>query len=112
MYERTGLCLPHFTGTKQPSHIESLSQLFNAAEKLRYDQYHSHAARLFLISVLMKSVLSDKLGILPHEVIIIQLQPNGKPFVRGNKAIYFNLSHSADFYRLCCDRKRRNRSRC
>lgn len=51
----------------------------NATEKLRYDQYHSHAARLFLISrVLMKSVLSDKLGILPHEVII-QLQPNGKP---------------------------------
>ena len=43
----------------------------------------------------MKFVLSDKLGILPHEVII-QLQPNGKPFVRGNKAIYFNLSHSAD----------------
>lgn len=69
----------------------------NAAEKLRYDQYHPHVARLFLISrVLMKSVLSDKLGILPHEVII-QLQPNGKPFVRGNKAIYFNLSHSADF---------------
>lgn len=61
----------------------------NAAEKLRYDQYHPHVARLFLISrVLMKSVLSDKLGILPHEVII-QLQPNGKPFVRGNKAIYF-----------------------
>ncbi|EMN2537639.1 4'-phosphopantetheinyl transferase superfamily protein [Acinetobacter baumannii] len=68
----------------------------NAAEKLRYDQYHPHVARLFLISrVLMKSVLSDKLGISPHEVII-QLQPNGKPFVRGNKAIYFNLSHSAD----------------
>lgn len=43
----------------------------NAAEKLRYDQYHPHVARLFLISrVLMKSVLSDKLGILPHEVII------------------------------------------
>ncbi|MEI1682754.1 4'-phosphopantetheinyl transferase superfamily protein [Acinetobacter baumannii] len=68
----------------------------NAAEKLRYDQYHPHTARLFLISrVLMKSVLSDKLGISPHEVII-QLQPNGKPFVQGSKTIYFNLSHSAD----------------
>lgn len=68
----------------------------NAAEKLRYDQYHPHAARLFLISrVLTKSVLADKLGISPHEVNI-QLQPNGKPFVQGNKAVYFNLSHSAD----------------
>lgn len=68
----------------------------NAAEKLRYDQYHPHAARLFLISrVLTKFVLSDKLGISPHEVNI-QLQPNGKPFVQGNKAVYFNLSHSAD----------------
>ncbi|MFI8126425.1 4'-phosphopantetheinyl transferase family protein [Acinetobacter sp. ABJ-A23_2] len=68
----------------------------NEVEKLRYDQYLPHAARLFLISrVLTKSVLADKLGISPHEVNI-QLQPNGKPFVQGSKAIYFNLSHSAD----------------
>lgn len=68
----------------------------NEVEKLRYDQYLPHAARLFLISrVLTKSVLADKLGISPHEVNI-QLQPNGKPFVKGSKAIYFNLSHSAD----------------
>jgi 4'-phosphopantetheinyl transferase len=45
--------------------------------------------------VLTKSVLADKLGISPHEVNI-QLQPTGKPFVQGNKAVYFNLSHSAD----------------
>ncbi len=68
----------------------------NVAEKLRYDQYLPQAARLFLISrMLTKSVLADKLGISPHEVNI-QLQPNGKPFVQGNKGIYFNLSHSAD----------------
>ncbi|EXS27471.1 hypothetical protein J690_2618, partial [Acinetobacter sp. 742879] len=68
----------------------------NTAEKLRYDQYHPYAARLFLISrVLTRSVLADKLGISPHEVNI-QLQPNGKPFIQGNKAVYFNLSHSAD----------------
>jgi 4'-phosphopantetheinyl transferase len=45
--------------------------------------------------VLTKSVLADKLGISAHEVNI-QLRPNGKPFVHGNKAIYFNLTHSAD----------------
>ncbi|OBA11509.1 phosphopantetheine-protein transferase [Acinetobacter calcoaceticus] len=68
----------------------------NAAEKLRYDQYHPHAAHLFLISrVLTKFVLADKLGISPHEVNI-HLQSNGKPFIQGNKAVYFNLSHSAD----------------
>lgn len=67
-----------------------------AVEKLRYDQYHPKAARLFLISrVLVKIVLADKLGILAHEVNI-QLHSNGKPFVQGNKAVYFNLSHSAD----------------
>ncbi|MBJ8502858.1 MULTISPECIES: 4'-phosphopantetheinyl transferase family protein [Acinetobacter] len=66
------------------------------AEKLRYDQYHPKAARLFLISrVLVKTVLADKLGISPHEVNI-QLHPNGKPFVEGSKAVYFNLSHSAN----------------
>lgn len=66
------------------------------AEKLRYDQYHTKAARLFLISrVLVKTVLGDKLGISPHEVNI-QLHPNGKPFVEGSKAVYFNLSHSAN----------------
>ncbi|WP_336966102.1 4'-phosphopantetheinyl transferase family protein [Acinetobacter pittii] len=68
----------------------------SSAEKLRYDQYHPKVARLFLISrVLTKFVLADKLGVSPHEVII-QLQPNGKPFVQGNKVVYFNLSHSAD----------------
>lgn len=68
----------------------------NAAEKLRYDQYHSHAARIFLISrALVKTVLADKLGISPHQVNI-QLHPNGKPFVQGSKAVYFNLTHSAD----------------
>ncbi|CAI3151936.1 4'-phosphopantetheinyl transferase Sfp [Acinetobacter calcoaceticus] len=68
----------------------------SSAEKLRYDQYHSKAARLFLISrVLVKTVLADKLGISPHEVNI-QLHPNGKPFVEGSKAVYFNLTHSAD----------------
>lgn len=68
----------------------------NTAEKLRYDQYHSHAARIFLISrVLVKTVLADKLGISPHQVNI-QLHPNGKPFVQGSKAVYFNLTHSAD----------------
>ncbi|MEB7642799.1 4'-phosphopantetheinyl transferase family protein [Acinetobacter pittii] len=66
------------------------------AEKLRYDQYHPKAARLFLISrVLVKTVLADKLGISPYEVNI-QLHPNGKPFVEGSKAVYFNLSHSAN----------------
>lgn len=68
----------------------------SSAEKLRYDQYHPKAARLFLISrVLTKSVLADKLGISPHEVNI-QLRSNGKPFVQGSKAVYFNLTHSAD----------------
>ncbi|WP_447511873.1 4'-phosphopantetheinyl transferase family protein [Acinetobacter geminorum] len=68
----------------------------SSAEKLRYDQYHPKAARLFLISrVLVKTVLADKLGISPHEVNI-QLHPNGKPFVEGSKAVYFNLSHSAN----------------
>lgn len=68
----------------------------NLAEKLRYDQYHPKAARLFLISrVLVKTVLADKLGISPHEVNI-QLHPNGKPFVQSSKAVYFNLTHSAD----------------
>ncbi|MGT2551889.1 4'-phosphopantetheinyl transferase family protein [Acinetobacter geminorum] len=68
----------------------------NLAEKLRYDQYHPKAARLFLISrVLVKTVLADKLGISPHEVNI-QLYPNGKPFVQSSKAVYFNLTHSAD----------------
>lgn len=68
----------------------------SSAEKLRYDQYHPKAARLFLISrVLTKSVLADKLGISPHEVNI-QLHPNGKPFVQGSKAVHFNLTHSAD----------------
>ncbi len=66
------------------------------AEKLRYDQYHPKAARLFLISrVLVKTILADKLGISPHHVNI-QLHPNGKPFVQGSKAVYFNLTHSAD----------------
>lgn len=66
------------------------------AEKLRYDQYHPKAARLFLISrVLVKTILADKLGISPHEVNI-QLHPNGKPFVQGSKTVYFNLTHSAD----------------
>jgi 4'-phosphopantetheinyl transferase len=68
----------------------------NEAEKLRYDQYHPKAARLFLISrVLVKSVLADKLGIASYEVNL-QLHPNGKPFVEGSKAVYFNLTHSAD----------------
>ncbi|PTV44097.1 phosphopantetheine-protein transferase [Acinetobacter oleivorans] len=68
----------------------------SSAEKLRYDQYHPKAARLFLISrVLVKTVLADKLGISPHQVNI-QLHPNGKPFVQGRKAVYFNLTHSAD----------------
>jgi len=68
----------------------------SSAEKLRYDQYHPKAARLFLISrVLVKTVLADKLGISPHQVNI-QLHPNGKPFVQGSKAVYFNLTHSAD----------------
>lgn len=68
----------------------------SSAEKLRYDQYHPKAARLFLISrVLVKTVLADKLGISPHHVNI-QLHPNGKPFVQGSKAVYFNLTHSAD----------------
>lgn len=68
----------------------------SSAEKLRYDQYHPKAARLFLISrVLVKSVLADKLGIAPYEVNL-QLHPNGKPFVQGSKAVYFNLTHSAD----------------
>lgn len=68
----------------------------SSAEKLRYDQYHPKAARLFLISrVLVKTVLADKLGISPHQVNI-QLHPNGKPFVQGSKAVYFNVTHSAD----------------
>lgn len=68
----------------------------SSAEKLRYDQYHPKAARLFLISrVLVKTVLADKLGISPHQVNI-QLHPNGKPFVQGSKAVYFNLTHSAE----------------
>lgn len=68
----------------------------SSAEKLRYDQYHPKAARLFLISrVLVKTVLADKLGIAPHEVNLL-LHPNGKPFVQGSKAVYFNLTHSAD----------------
>ncbi|NUF14456.1 4'-phosphopantetheinyl transferase family protein [Acinetobacter lactucae] len=68
----------------------------SSAEKLRYDQYHPKAARLFLISrVLVKTVLADKLGISPHQVNI-QLHPNGKPFVQGSKAVYFNITHSAD----------------
>lgn len=68
----------------------------SSAEKLRYDQYHPKAARLFLISrVLVKTVLADKLGISPHQVNI-ELHPNGKPFVQGSKAVYFNLTHSAD----------------
>ncbi|MCU4564531.1 4'-phosphopantetheinyl transferase superfamily protein [Acinetobacter pittii] len=68
----------------------------SSAEKLRYDQYHPKAARLFLISrVLVKTVLADKLGISPHQVNI-QLHPNGKPFVQSSKAVYFNLSHSAN----------------
>lgn len=68
----------------------------SSAEKLRYDQYHPKAARLFLISrVLVKTVLADKLGISPHEVNLL-LHPNGKPFVEGSKAVYFNLTHSAD----------------
>lgn len=68
----------------------------SSAEKLRYDQYHPKAARLFLISrVLVKTVLADKLGISPHEVNLL-LHPNGKPFVQGSKAVYFNLTHSAD----------------
>jgi len=68
----------------------------SSAEKLRYDQYHPKAARLFLISrVLVKTVLADKLGISPHEVNL-QLHPNGKPFVQGSKAVHFNLTHSAD----------------
>ncbi|WP_192455747.1 4'-phosphopantetheinyl transferase family protein [Acinetobacter oleivorans] len=68
----------------------------SSAEKLRYDQYHPKAARLFLISrVLVKTVLANKLGISPHQVNI-QLHPNGKPFVEGSKAVYFNLTHSAD----------------
>lgn len=68
----------------------------SSAEKLRYDQYHPKAARLFLISrILVKTVLADKLGISPHQVNI-QLHPNGKPFVQGSKAVYFNLTHSAD----------------
>ncbi|WP_447507240.1 4'-phosphopantetheinyl transferase family protein [Acinetobacter oleivorans] len=68
----------------------------SSAEKLRYDQYHPKAARLFLISrVLVKTVLADKLGISPHAVNI-ELHPNGKPFVEGGKAVYFNLTHSAD----------------
>ncbi|MCG6039133.1 4'-phosphopantetheinyl transferase superfamily protein [Acinetobacter baumannii] len=68
----------------------------SSAEKLRYDQYHPKAARLFLISrVLVKTVLADKLGISPHQVNI-QLHLNGKPFVQGRKAVYFNLTHSAD----------------
>lgn len=68
----------------------------SSAEKLRYDQYHLKAARLFLISrVLVKTVLADKLGISPHQVNI-QLHPNGKPFVQSSKAVYFNLTHSAD----------------
>ena len=68
----------------------------SSAEKLRYDQYHPKAARLFLISrVLVKTVLADKLGISPHEVTLL-LHPNGKPFVQGSKAVYFNLTHSAD----------------
>ncbi|MGN5755667.1 4'-phosphopantetheinyl transferase family protein [Acinetobacter calcoaceticus] len=68
----------------------------SSAEKLRYNQYHPKAARLFLISrVLVKTVLADKLGISPYEVNI-QLHPNGKPFVQGSKAVYFNLTHSAD----------------
>ncbi|EOQ62164.1 hypothetical protein F935_02952 [Acinetobacter calcoaceticus ANC 3811] len=68
----------------------------SSAEKLRYDQYHPKAARLFLISrVLVKTVLADKLGISPYE-IKLQLHPNGKPFVQGSKAVYFNLTHSAD----------------
>ncbi|MDX8255024.1 4'-phosphopantetheinyl transferase family protein [Acinetobacter pittii] len=68
----------------------------SSAEKLRYDQYHPKAARLFLISrVLVKTVLADKLGISPHEVNLL-LHPNGKPFVQGSKAVYFNLTHSVD----------------
>lgn len=68
----------------------------SSAEKLRYDQYHPKAARLFLISrVLVKTVLADELRISPHQVNI-QLHPNGKPFVQGSKAVYFNLTHSAD----------------
>ena len=68
----------------------------SSAEKLRYDQYHPKAARLFLISrVLVKTVLADKLGISPYE-IKLQLHPNGKPFVQGSKAVYFNITHSAD----------------
>jgi len=68
----------------------------SSAEKLRYDQYHPKAARLFLISrVLVKTVLADKLGISPHEVNLL-LHPNGKPFIQGSKAVYFNLTHSAD----------------
>lgn len=68
----------------------------SSAEKLRYDQYHPKAARLFLISrVLVKSVLADKLGIAPYEVKL-HLHPNGKPFVQGSKAVYFNLTHSVD----------------
>ncbi|MNY97277.1 4'-phosphopantetheinyl transferase superfamily protein [Acinetobacter calcoaceticus] len=71
-------------------------RFLTSAEKLRYDQYHPKAARLFLISrVLVKSVLADKLGIAPYEVNL-QLHPNGKPFVQGSKAVYFNLTHSAD----------------
>ncbi|MHC3123522.1 4'-phosphopantetheinyl transferase family protein [Acinetobacter sp. GN11] len=70
--------------------------LLSSAEKLRYDQYHPKAARLFLISrVLVKTVLADKLGISPYEVNL-QLHPSGKPFVQGGKAVYFNLTHSAD----------------
>jgi len=68
----------------------------SSAEKLRYNQYHPKAARLFLISrVLVKTILADKLGISLHEVNI-QLHPNGKPFVQGSKTVYFNLTHSAD----------------
>ena len=78
----------------------------SSAEKLRYDQYHPKAARLFLISrVLVKTVLADKLGISPHEVNLL-LHPNGKPFVEGSKAVYFNLTHSADVIILAVTEER------
>lgn len=74
--------------------IESCLAVCNESEHSRYRQFRQPTAGLLFVLArwIVRSTLSEHLAVSPQS-IEFDFNDHGKPFVKGSKALHFNLSH-------------------
>ncbi len=97
-YDNHGISLYKIELLQYQSAIEKFANILSDAERERANRYHflKDKNRFIICRSLLKVLLAEYIS-LPVDSMILDIDPNKKPYLSSHPTVFFNVSHSGDY---------------